>query len=61
MANDATLHIRLEKDLKIFLEDYAKEYEIKLSNVIRIALEEFSEKDHTRTTISTSRINTDNF
>lgn len=55
MANDATLHIRLETSLKEQLEQYAKEYDIKLSNVIRIALEEFAEKDHAKETRSISQ------
>jgi antitoxin component of RelBE/YafQ-DinJ toxin-antitoxin module len=55
MAKDDTIHIRLEKTLKQELEDYAINNELKLSNVIRIALEEFAEKDHTRsTTINTN-------
>jgi antitoxin component of RelBE/YafQ-DinJ toxin-antitoxin module len=58
---DATLHIRLDKDLKHELEKHAEAYDIKLSNVIRIALEEFAYKDHEITTIPISKINSDRF
>jgi antitoxin component of RelBE/YafQ-DinJ toxin-antitoxin module len=61
MANDATLHIRLENSLKKELEDYAVVYSIKLSNVIRIALEDFVSKDHETTTVQVSKINPNNF
>ena len=61
MANDETLHIRLEKTLKQELENYAVVYDIKLSNVIRIALEDFTNKDHEVTTTTISKINPANF
>lgn len=62
MAKDDTLHIRLEKTLKKELEDYGKEFNIpKLSQVIRIALEEFVEKDHTITTSVFNKVNAENF
>lgn len=61
MANDETLHIRLEKTLKQELENYAVIYDIKLSNVIRIALEDFTNKDHEVTTTTISKINSANF
>ena len=61
MANDATLHIRLENSLKQELENYAVVYDIKLSNVIRIALEDFTNNEHNMTTTAVSKINPDNF
>lgn len=58
---DATLHIRLDRILKAELEKHAEMYDIKLSNVIRMALEEYAYKDHELTTLSTSKINADRF
>lgn len=58
MNNDATLHIRLEKSLKEELEKIAKAYNIKFSNIIRTALEEYAYKDHE---VTTTKINTNNF
>jgi antitoxin component of RelBE/YafQ-DinJ toxin-antitoxin module len=53
---DATLHIRLHKDLKEELEGIGDELDIKLSNVIRMALEEFAENHIAPTT---TKINLD--
>lgn len=61
MQNDATLHIRLEKSLKKELEDYAVIYDIKLSNVIRVALENFANQEHSATTSTIAKINPSNF
>jgi antitoxin component of RelBE/YafQ-DinJ toxin-antitoxin module len=60
MNNDVTLHIRLEKTLKQELEKYAEAYSLKLSNVVRIALEEFAYKDHEATT-EVAKIKQENF
>jgi antitoxin component of RelBE/YafQ-DinJ toxin-antitoxin module len=58
---DATLHIRLDSALKKELEECAVFYNIKLSNVIRIALEEYAYKDHRQTTNTLSKVNLENF
>lgn len=58
---DATIHIRLDKTLKDELERHADMYDIKLSNIIRIALEEYAYKDHEVTTTPISKINIDRF
>lgn len=58
---DATLHIRLDSALKKELEKHAIAYNIKLSNVIRIALEEYAYEDHQASTNTLSKINADNF
>lgn len=58
---DATLHIRLDSALKKELEKYAISYNIKLSNIIRVALEEYAYKDHETTTHTLSKINLENF
>jgi antitoxin component of RelBE/YafQ-DinJ toxin-antitoxin module len=58
---DATLHIRLDSALKKELEKCAIAYNIKLSNVIRVALEEYAYKDHETSTNTLSKINSDNF
>lgn len=57
MQKDSTLHIRLENTLKKELEEYGTEFNLKLSNVIRIALEEFVEQDHTKSTVAIGSIN----
>jgi predicted transcriptional regulator len=58
---DATLHIRLDSALKRELEKCAIAYDIKLSNIIRVALEEYAYKDHEATTHTLSKINASNF
>lgn len=58
---DATLHIRLDSALKKELEKHATAYDIKLSNIIRIALEEYAYKEHEITTTPISKINIDRF
>lgn len=61
MNNDATLHIRLEKTLKQELENIGVIYDIKLSNVIRVALEDYVNSNHEVTTNTMSKINPANF
>ena len=61
MNNDATLHIRLEKNLKQELENIGVIYDIKLSNVIRVALEDYVNSNHEVTTNTMSKINPANF
>ena len=55
MAHDATLHIRLEKSLKENVEEIAKEFGVKPAVVIRLALEDYVDKEPKPTT----RINLD--
>jgi predicted transcriptional regulator len=58
---DATLHIRLDSALKKELEKHAIAYDIKLSNVIRVALEDYAYKDHEVSTHTLSKFNLENF
>jgi antitoxin component of RelBE/YafQ-DinJ toxin-antitoxin module len=55
---DATIHIRIDQVLKDDLDHYAKASGVKLSSVVRMALEEYSEKEYKPTT---SKINPDKF
>lgn len=61
MANDETIHIRLETGLKQELEKHANIYGMKLSQVTRIALEEYAYRDHELTTTTLPKINTEKF
>lgn len=60
MNNDETIHIRLEKTLKQELENHARTYGMKLSQITRMALEEYAYRDHELTT-TVSKINMERF
>lgn len=61
MNNDEAIHIRLEKTLKKELENHARLYGLKLSQVTRLALEEYAYKEHKLTTTTVSKINMEKF
>lgn len=61
MYNNATLHIRLEKNLKNELEKISNIYGTKLSTTIRLALEDYACRKHEITTKQISKINMENF
>lgn len=62
MAKSASIHIRLEEDLRKELDKYAVIYKIPLSSIIRTALEEYAYKVHQQpTTVHASRIKDENF
>ena len=51
VSYDATIHVRLENELRIKVYDLAKQMEVKPSVVVRLALEEYVKKEYKRTTL----------